>query len=83
MVIRRALAICTAVFTLVAIGGYTLFGSGTKDNVLNNLTPEGVAPLVGRPAATALCFAIRLGYCLCLTVRGECAAQSGWGTACA
>ncbi|PSC67577.1 hypothetical protein C2E20_8765 [Micractinium conductrix] len=66
MVVNRALVVCTCVFTLVAAGGYCLFGSATQANILNNLTPVGLAPIIGRPAGTALSFAIRLGYCTCL-----------------
>lgn len=34
------LVVCTAVFTLVAAGGYCLFGSSTNANILINLTPD-------------------------------------------
>lgn len=66
MVVRRALLVCTSVFTLVAAGGYVVFGSHTDANILNNLTPENVTPLVGAPLARFLCFAVRAGYCVCL-----------------
>lgn len=66
MVIRRALIICTALFTAVAASGVALFGPATADNILLNLTPEAVARYLPPASATALCFFIRLGYCLCL-----------------
>lgn len=66
LVIKRALVVCTAVFTLVAAGGYCLFGSSTQANILNNLTPQRLAPIIGAPAGAALSFAVRLGYCTCL-----------------
>eukprot|EP00887_Chlorella_sp_A99_P003916 scaffold11.g3916.t1 len=48
-------------------GGTTVvFGSHTDANILNNLTPENVTPLVGAPLARFLCFAVRAGYCVCL-----------------
>lgn len=71
MVIRRALAICTVLFTAVAASGVLLFGSDTRDNILVNLTPEAVAVYVPEMAATILCFFIRLGYCLCLVVSSQ------------
>lgn len=70
------LVVCTAVFTLVAAGGYCLFGSSTQANILNNLTPQRLAPIIGAPAGAALSFAVRLGYCTCLMVSGSAAA---WG----
>lgn len=66
MVIRRALAICTALFTAVAASGVLLFGSSTNANILVNLTPEAVALYIPPPTAALLCFFIRLGYCMCL-----------------
>ncbi|KAI7843114.1 hypothetical protein COHA_003285 [Chlorella ohadii] len=66
MVIGRALVVCTAVFTLVAGGGYCLFGSSTNANILNNLTPQGLAPIIGPTAGSVLSFCVRLGYCICL-----------------
>ena len=66
LVIRRSLVLCTAIFALVAASGYVLFGSATNANILTNLTPAAVAAYVGAPAAAALCFGIRLGYCACL-----------------
>jgi len=69
MVIRRALAICTGLFTAVAMGGLLLFGTSTKDNILLNLSPEAVSKYISMEAAVAVCFFIRLGYCLCLMVR--------------
>uniref|UniRef100_A0A1D2A8A4 Amino acid transporter transmembrane domain-containing protein n=2 Tax=Auxenochlorella protothecoides TaxID=3075 RepID=A0A1D2A8A4_AUXPR len=66
MVIRRALAVCTTVFTLVAGGGYMLFGPDTDANILNNLTPEGLAAFVPHTFAAVLSIAVRAGYCLCL-----------------
>lgn len=66
MVINRALVVCTCVFTLVAAGGYCLFGSHTQANILNNLTPEGLAPIIGVGPGRVLSFAVRLGYCTCL-----------------
>lgn len=66
MVIRRALAVCTGVFTLVAGGGYMLFGPDTNANILNNLTPEGLSEFVAPGLAAFLSVAIRAGYCLCL-----------------
>ena len=68
MVIRRALAICTILFTAVAASGVLLFGSDTSDNILINLTPEAVALYVPDKVATILCFFIRIGYCMCLVV---------------
>lgn len=67
MVIRRALMVCTFVFTLVAGGGYLLFGSSTQANILNNLAPSSLSPIVGTTVASALSFSIRLGYCISLT----------------
>lgn len=58
--------VCTCVFTLVAAGGYCLFGSSTNANILTNLTPQDLAPIIGSTAGTALSFAIRVGYCTCL-----------------
>ena len=69
MVVRRALSICTFLFTAVAASGVLLFGSDTRDNILLNLTPEAVAKYMAPGAASGLCFFIRLGYCLCLMVR--------------
>ncbi|EFN60084.1 hypothetical protein CHLNCDRAFT_133392 [Chlorella variabilis] len=69
MVIRRALIVCTLVFTLVAGGGYILFGSSTLANILNNLTPDSLAPVVGQAMGSVLSFANRLGYCISLMVR--------------
>lgn len=66
MVIRRALLLCTAVFTLVAGGGYVLFGSHTDANILNNLTPEGLQAFVPHTLALLISFGIRAGYCMCL-----------------
>lgn len=66
MVIRRALIVCTLVFTLVAGGGYILFGSSTQANILNNLTPDSLAPVVGQAMGSVLSFANRLGYCISL-----------------
>lgn len=68
MVIRRALSICTALFTAVAASGVVLFGSHTQDNILLNLSPEALARLLPATPAVMLCFAIRLGYCVCLMV---------------
>lgn len=64
------LVVCTCVFTLVAGGGYALFGSSTQANILNNLTPQHLAPVVGPAAGAALSFLVRLGYCISLMVRG-------------
>jgi hypothetical protein len=61
--------VCTFVFTLVAGGGYLLFGSSTQANILNNLAPSSLSPIVGTTVASALSFSIRLGYCISLTVR--------------
>lgn len=66
MVIRRALTVCTCVFTLVAAGGYMLFGPDTQANILNNLTPEGLGQFVPLCVASVLSVGVRLGYCLCL-----------------
>lgn len=66
MVIRRSLTICSILFTSVAAAGYALFGSQTKENVLLNLNPDALTTYIPPLAANALCFAIRLGYCLCL-----------------
>lgn len=60
---------CTGVFTLVAAGGYCLFGSSTNANILNNLTPANLAPIVGEVAGQVLSFCVRIGYCTCLMVR--------------
>ena len=68
LVIRRALTICTGLFTAVAAGGVLLFGDDTKDNILLNLTPEAVSLYISEGAAVVVCFLIRLGYCLCLMV---------------
>jgi len=68
MVIRRALATCTTLFTAVAAGGVLLFGTSTKDNILLNLSPEAVASYIPLNAATVVCSLIRLGYCMCLIV---------------
>lgn len=66
MVIRRSLGISSGVFVLVAAGGYALFGSHTSANVLNNLTPEGLAVFVPETVAQVVSFAVRAGYCVCL-----------------
>ncbi|GAB4822493.1 hypothetical protein N2152v2_009539 [Parachlorella kessleri] len=66
MVVRRALTLCSTLFTLVAAGGYMLFGSDTQENILNNFVPGTLAHLVGPVPANILSFAIRLGYCICL-----------------
>ena len=63
------LIVCTLVFTLVAGGGYILFGSSTQANILNNLTPDSLAPVVGQAMGSVLSFANRLGYCISLMVR--------------
>jgi hypothetical protein len=31
MVVRRALGVCTALFAVVAVGGYLMFGEGTGE----------------------------------------------------
>ena len=56
-------------FTLVAAGGYFLFGSKTQANILNNLTPDNWAPIIGAGVGAAVSFGVRLGYCACLMVR--------------
>lgn len=43
-----------------------VFGSHTDANILNNLSPENISPLLGAPVASVLCFAIRAGYCVSL-----------------
>lgn len=65
------LLVCTCVFTLVAAGGYCLFGSSTDANILNNLTPYGLATIIGPTAGTVLSFCVRVGYCTCLMVRRD------------
>lgn len=66
MVIRRALSICTVLFTAVAGGGVLLFGTGTRDNILLNLNPDAISRYIPEASATVLCFMIRVGYCMCL-----------------
>ncbi len=34
----------------------------------NNLTPQGLAPIIGPTAGSVLSFCVRLGYCVCLMV---------------
>lgn len=68
MVIRRALLICTALFSSLAAAGVFLFGTATEANILLNLRPEVVQDYIGEVPATLLCFCIRLAYCLCLMV---------------
>jgi len=68
MVIRRALLICTALFSSLAAAGVFLFGTATEANILLNLRPEVVQEYIGEVPATLLCFCIRLAYCLCLMV---------------
>lgn len=68
MVIRRALSICTVLFSVLAVSGVLLFGSSTEANILLNLRPEAVEEYISPVAASLLCFAIRLAYCVCLMV---------------
>ena len=64
MVIRRSLAVCTALFLSLAISGAALFGSATEGNVLVNLRPEVVAAYTPRAVANILCLGIRILYLL-------------------
>jgi len=68
MVIRRALSICTVLFSVLAVSGVLLFGSSTEANILLNLRPEAVEEYVSPVVASLLCFAIRVAYCVCLMV---------------
>ena len=71
------LVVCTFVFTLVAGGGYCLFGSSTNANILNNLTPDNLAPIIGATGGSILSFLIRLGYCISLMVGGAVCGSAG------
>ncbi|KAK9815771.1 hypothetical protein WJX72_009225 [[Myrmecia] bisecta] len=66
-VVRRSLTVCTVAYLLIAIGGYIVFGSSTDGDVLRNITPENLTPLIGRTPAEVFCTAVRLAYCICLS----------------
>ena len=72
MVIRRALLICTGLFSALASAGVFLFGTSTEANILLNIRPEVVQEYIGEVPSSVLCFSIRLAYCLCLMVCFRC-----------
>ncbi|CAD7700781.1 unnamed protein product, partial [Ostreobium quekettii] len=61
-----AMALCFVIHVLVQVPMYVAFGSNTKGDILLNLTPAGLAPLIGAGAgefvgdAVLICYAIKV-----------------------
>ena len=61
MVVACALALCNVLYTLIAMACLVAFGGDLDDNVLNNLSIENMAPLIGA------CVCVRvLGLHMCV-----------------
>jgi sodium-coupled neutral amino acid transporter 1 len=53
-VVARSLGACGAVYAAMGAAGVSVFGSGVAGNVLYNVQPEALAPLLGGSAAAGL-----------------------------
>lgn len=57
-----AVALTCALFLLIALGSYAVFGEGVQGDVLHNFTPAELRPLLGEFPGTALYIIVRLSF---------------------
>ena len=59
-----AITITTAIYALISIGSYLVFGRGTQSDVLHNYTPAVLGDIVPHWLAQALYIIVRLSFLL-------------------
>ncbi len=64
--VGAALTICNVLYLIIAIGCCLAFGPDLHSDVLENINPGAMAPLVGQAAALAIAYSLRFGYLLSL-----------------
>lgn len=57
-----AVSVCSAMFLIVAIGSYAVFGQDVPADVLQTYTPAVMSPLIGRLPAVVMYVAVRLSF---------------------
>ena len=57
-----SLVLTSALFLLIALGSYAVYGAGVQSDVLHNFTPKQLEPFLGVTFGTALFIVVRLSF---------------------